>query len=307
MNNSVLVIGSIAYDEVETPFGKREKALGGSAVFFSIAASLFTKVKLVGVAGEDFSNSTILMLKEKGINTDGLEIAPGKTFRWGGKYHDDINFRDTLYTDLNVFADFKPSIPDHYKDTPYVFLGNIQPSLQMDVINQLNKPKFTALDTMNLWINTAKDELQEVIQKIDLLMINDSELRELSGELNLLKGLKYLHQQGLTYIVVKKGEHGAYLSYLPNDNERSELFYVPSFPVWEPKDPTGAGDSFAGGFMGYLASQDNINIKTIKNALIHGSIMGAFCVEDFSIDALTNIDKNKISHRYNILKNLVLV
>ncbi len=297
--NSVLVVGSVAFDDVETPFGKRDGSLGGSAIFFSIAASHFTEVRIVGVAGSDYPQEAIALLEERNIDTRGLEIKEGKTFLWGGKYHEDINIRDTLYTNLNVFAEFKPKIPDKYKTTPFVFLGNIQPSLQLDVLSQMKNPKFIALDTMNLWINTTKNDLMQVLKKVDLLLINDSELSELTGELNLLKGLKSIHEYGLKYVVIKKGEHGAFFS------GNGSLFYVPAFPIIQPTDPTGAGDSFAGGLIGYLSSCPEISPSELKKSVIYGSIMGSFCVEHFSINGLLNLTKDMINSRYLSLQQMV--
>jgi len=299
MKNSVLVIGSVAFDDVKTPFGERRNALGGSAVFFSMAASHFTNVRIVGIAGKDYPEEAIKMLCDHNVDTHGLEIAEGKTFRWGGVYHEDINIRDTLYTHLNVFADFKPVIPPDYQQSPFLFLGNIQPSLQLDVLNQMQKPRFTALDTMNLWIENTPDDLSKVIEKVDLLLINDSELNLLTGELNLLKGMDKVHEMGPKYVIIKKGEHGAYLSY-----QRS-LFFVPAYPVYQPTDPTGAGDGFAGGFMGYLAACASVNFRTMKKALIYGSIMGSFVVENFSVDGLINLTKNQIESRYKTLRQMV--
>ena len=299
MNDSVLVVGSVAFDDVETPFGKRENALGGSAVFFSMAASHFTSPRMVGVAGTDFPKEAITMLRQHQVDIRGLEIVEGKTFRWGGIYHEDVNQRDTLYTDLNVFADFKPVIPREYRQTPYLFLGNIQPSLQLDVLDQVENPKYIALDTMNLWINTTLDDLLKVIQKVDLLIINDSELTLLTKETNLLSGLKKLHAMGPQHIIIKKGEHGAFLSY------DTELFYSPAFPVKQATDPTGAGDSFAGGLMGYLTTCKDIDFKALKKALVYGCVMGSYVVENFSTDGLAQLGREQIETRYNALRKLV--
>jgi sugar/nucleoside kinase (ribokinase family) len=297
--NSILVIGSVAFDDVETPFGKRENSLGGAAIYFSIAASKFAPVKIVGVAGKDYPSEVIKVLQRHNIDTTGLEIRDGETFRWGGKYHNDINIRDTLYTHLNTFSDFKPKISETHRNTPYIFLGNIQPELQLEVLNNVENPKFVALDTMDLWINSAKGTLTEVISRVNLLLINDSEFVQLSNELNLRKGLGKIHRLGPKYIVVKKGEHGALIS---NNNV---LFYAPAFPVLQPTDPTGAGDSFAGGLMGYLASRNSVNFRELKKALIYGSVLGSYCVEDFSIDGLLNLDKNMIENRYKQIRKLV--
>ncbi|MBN2601319.1 MAG: sugar kinase [Candidatus Marinimicrobia bacterium] len=301
MSNSVLVVGSVAFDDVETPFGKREDALGGSAVFFSMAASHFTSPRMVGVAGTDYPDEALAMLEQHNVDIRGLEIVEGKTFRWGGVYHEDINQRDTLYTDLNVFADFKPVIPQEYRQTPFLFLGNIQPSLQLDVLDQVINPKYIALDTMNLWINTTLDDLLKVIRKVDLLIINDSELTLLSKETNLLSGLEKLHTMGPQHIVIKKGEHGAFLSY------DTKLFYAPAFPVRQATDPTGAGDSFAGGLMGFLTSCEKINFTALKKALVYGCVMGSFAVEKFSTDGLIQLSREQIEIRYNALRKLVTI
>lgn len=297
----ILVVGSVAFDDVETPFGKRENALGGSAIYFALAASKFTQVRIVGVAGQDYPPEAIKLFNQHKIDTTGLEIAAGKTFRWGGKYHQDINQRDTLYTYLNVFADFKPHIPPQFRSTPLLFLGNIQPELQLEVLQQLDQPKFVALDTMNLWIKTARPALDEVISKVDLLIINDSELKEITNEFNLLKGLYQLHQRGLQYVIVKRGEHGAYFSW------RQGLFYAPAYPVEQAVDPTGAGDSFAGGLMGYLATQPKINAKFLRWATLYACVLGSFCVENFSIDGLLNLDLGRIEQRFQYLRRLVKI
>ncbi|HQM35961.1 MAG TPA: PfkB family carbohydrate kinase [Candidatus Marinimicrobia bacterium] len=299
MKKSILVVGSVAFDDIETPVGKRFNALGGSAVYFSLAASQFSQVNLVGVAGEDYPKAAIDLLNRQGIDTTGLEIAPGPTFRWGGRYHQDLNNRDTLYTHLNVFANFSPKIPSIYQKTPVVFLGNIQPTLQMEVLNQLPQPEFIGLDTMNLWINTTRAELMKIISRVNLLVINDSELEELTGTVNLFKGLKYLHQIGVRYIVIKQGEYGAMLS------AAEGLFFTPAYPVEEVVDPTGAGDSFAGGLFGYLGTCEKIDYNNLKKAVVYGSVMGSFCVENFSIDGLLNLNPSKIAKRFRELRRLV--
>ncbi|HPC36390.1 MAG TPA: PfkB family carbohydrate kinase [Candidatus Marinimicrobia bacterium] len=299
MNKSILVVGSVAFDDIETPVGKRFNALGGSAVYFSLAASRFSQVNLVGVAGEDYPQAAINLLNRQGIDTTGLEIARGATFRWGGRYHQDLNNRDTLYTHLNVFANFSPKIPAVYQKTSVVFLGNIQPTLQMEVLNQLPQPEFIGLDTMNLWINTTRAELMEIIPRVNLLVINDSELAELTGSVNLFKGLKYLHKLGVRYIVIKRGEYGSILS------AAEGLFFTPAYPVEEVVDPTGAGDSFAGGLFGYLGTCEKIDFITLKKAVVYGSVMGSFCVENFSIDGLLNLNPSRIAKRYRELRRLV--
>jgi sugar/nucleoside kinase (ribokinase family) len=301
MKKSVLAVGSVAFDDVKTPFGERQNSIGGSAIFFSMAASHFTEVQIIGVAGEDFPQETIDLLQKHQIDTQGLSIVSGKTFRWGGVYHDDINIRDTLYTHLNVFADFQPTLPDSYRNTPFVFLGNIQPSLQLEVLRQLHQPEFVALDTMNLWINTTHADLMKVIARVKLLIINEDELNLLSGESNLLNGLQKVHQMGPPFVIVKKGEHGAYLSC------RNSLFFTPAFPVRQPTDPTGAGDSFAGGFIGYLTSCKTINFRNMKKALIYGSILGSLAVEHFSIDGITTLPRAQIENRYQTLRKMVSI
>ncbi len=299
MKKPILAVGSVAFDDVETPYGKRLNALGGSAVFFSLAASHFTRINLVGVAGNDYPPEAIRMLHRHGIDTAGLEISDGLTFRWGGHYHQDLNQRDTLYTHLNVFASFSPKIPASYRTTPILFLGNIQPDLQMDVLNQMSAVEFVVLDTMNLWINTTRPALTAVIRRINLLVINDSELAELSGSDSLLNALKDLHQLGPQYIVVKRGEYGSVLS------SPEGLFYTPAFPVDKAIDPTGAGDSYAGGLVGYLGVCDRIDPRSLKKAVVFGSVLGSFCVENFSVDGMLNLNRQKINARYRQLRAMV--
>lgn len=301
MTNPILVVGSIAFDDVETPFGKRLNALGGSAFYFALAAAPFTASRIVGVAGRDYPENAVKLLRTHRVDTRGLTIVEGKTFRWGGVYHTDINRRDTLYTELNVFADFKPVIPPEFRQTPFLFLGNIQPSLQLDVLKQMDNPQYVALDTMNLWINTALDELLTVIKKVDLLIINDSELLLLTRETNLLTGLEKLHQLGPQHIIIKKGEHGAFLSY------NTELFYSPAFPIKQATDPTGAGDSFAGGLLGYLSTQKTTAFAALKRALVYGCVTGSFAVEAFSAEGLLNLTPEIIESRYQALRRLVTI
>ncbi|MGC9363995.1 MAG: PfkB family carbohydrate kinase [Fidelibacterota bacterium] len=301
MNSSILVVGSIAFDDVETPFGKRLNALGGSAFYFSLAASPFASSRIVGIAGRDYPEAALQLLQTHRVDTRGLTIVEGKTFRWGGVYHSDVNQRDTLYTELNVFAGFKPVIPAEFRQTPFLFLGNIQPSLQLDVLRQMDNPKYVALDTMNLWINTAPDELLSVIKKVDLLIINDGELLLLTRETNLLNGLEKLHQLGPHHIIIKKGEHGAFLSY------NTELFYSPAFPVSQATDPTGAGDSFAGGLLGYLSTSDKVDFTALKKALVYGCVTGSYAVEAFSADGLLNLTPEIIESRYQALRRLVTI
>jgi sugar/nucleoside kinase (ribokinase family) len=299
INKTVLVVGSVAFDDVETPFGKRTDSLGGSAIYFALAAAHFTDVRIIGVAGEDFPQSAKQLLENRKIDIRGLEFAPGKTFRWGGCYHKDINIRDTLYTHLNVFENFRPQIPEIFRTTPNVFLGNIQPALQLDVLSNMDYPAFVALDTMNLWIDIALKDLMQVIRKVNLLLLNDTELQALSGEMNLSRGLRKLHALGIPYLIIKRGEHGAYLS---NGNS---LFFVPAYPIEYPVDPTGAGDSFAGGVIGYLASRDSTRFRELKKAMVYGAVLGSICVEDFSVDALIRTDRDTIESRFYTLRQIV--
>ncbi|MCF7884916.1 MAG: sugar kinase [Candidatus Marinimicrobia bacterium] len=309
MTKPVLVVGSVALDDIETLSSSRNDVVGGSAVYFSFAGSFFSNIRIVGVAGYDFPAETIEQMKTHNIDTEGLQLEKGKTFKWGGKYHEDMNGRDTLYTHLNVFENFSPQIPKNFKKTPYLFLGNIQPGLQLDVLKQIETPDFIALDTMNLWINEQKEELLEVIKQIDLLTINQTELADLTGIDNLMKGISYLHQElDLEYIIIKMGEYGAYLSY-SSDPQTPEhaLFFSPTFPVPFTVDPTGAGDCFAGGFMGYLAKTEELSFKNMKKALVYGNIMGSFGVQDFSVDKLLAINNKEIENRYTTLRQMVKI
>ena len=259
---SLLVVGSIAYDTIETPTTKVEDSLGGSALYFSAAASLFSPVNVVGVVGSDFDASKISFLKKRGVNLDGLYMESGKTFRWGGRYFDDMNRRETLFTYLNVFERFQPVIPEHYKKSEFVFLANIDPELQLDVLNQINNPKLIVLDTMNFWISGKRKELEEVLKVVDIIVLNDEEAKELTGEMGLIKATKAIPAMGPKSVIVKKGEHGAMLYH------ENEFFFVPAFPLDSVVDPTGAGDSFAGGFMGYLAKTGQIDQATLKKAMV---------------------------------------
>ncbi len=289
---SVLVVGSMALDSVETPYGKVEDALGGSATFFSAAASQFTDVNVVAVVGDDFPHEQIQFLKDRNVNFDGLIEKPGKTFRWGGKYLFDLNQRETLFTHLNVFEDFNPELPDHYKQTPYLFLANIHPELQLKVLHQMERPQLVVMDTMNFWIEGTPEPLREVLKHVDILIINDSEARELSEETNLFTGAKKIQEMGPKTLVIKKGEHGAMMI----DNET--YFFAPAFPLKNLQDPTGAGDSFAGGFVGYLAKTNYLCQKNLRRAIIYGSTLASFCCEKFSLNRLEEINKDDIEKRY---------
>jgi sugar/nucleoside kinase (ribokinase family) len=293
---SLLVVGSVAYDGVETPHGKVDRMLGGAATYISLAASYFTDVKLVGVVGDDFASEDIDLLASRHIDLEGLERVPGKTFFWAGVYSADMNDRTTLQTDLNVFADFKPKLPASYRSTPYLLLGNIQPALQKSVKAQMNGVKLTGGDTMNYWINDYRDELLETIREWDFLLINDSEARLLSGEHNLRRAAARILAMGPQTLVVKRGEYGAILF------RKDCHFMAPGYLLEDVFDPTGAGDCFAGGFIGYLAGcrQDNRGIEMAdwRRAVIYGSVMGSFCCEKFGVDRFRTLTRDEIEARY---------
>jgi sugar/nucleoside kinase (ribokinase family) len=285
-------VGSVAFDGIESPYGKVEKALGGAATYFAVAASYFTHVNLVGIVGDDFTAKDAQIFTGRHIDTEGLEHAPGKTFFWAGKYSQNLNERVTLTTELNVFAEYKPKLPEKYKKSKYVFLANIAPDLQRDVLHQVKvRPKVAALDTMNYWIERSNAELRETLKHVDILMINDSETRELSNEHNLLRAAKHIFKMGPKTLVVKRGEYGAMLV------DKRGVFCVPAFPLEEPHDPTGAGDSFAGGFMGYLAGAGQQNDTALRRAMVYGSVMGSFTVEGFGLDRLRKLKRGEIHGR----------
>lgn len=290
----LLVVGSIALDSVITPFDRIDNALGGSAVYVSLSAGYFSgPVYLVGVVGEDFSKDYITLLEEHKVDLEGLQVIEGgKTFRWAGKYHYDLNVRDTLLTELNVFEAFNPVIPDNYRKARFVLLGNIDPCLQMKVLEQMESPKFVVCDTMNFWIEGKKEELLEVLKKTNVLIINDSEARLLSQEPNLIKAAKIIRALGPEYLIIKKGEHGALLF---SDNT---VFSAPAYPLENIFDPTGAGDSFAGGFIGYLHRTQDLSIENMKRAVIYGSAMASFCVEKFSTKGLEELSYLRIHDRF---------
>ena len=277
---SLVTVGTVAFDSIETPFGKADRVVGGAATYISLAASYFTEdLNLVSVVGDDFPNDELEYLKSRDVNIDGLQIKEGeKSFFWAGKYHDNMNSRDTLVTELNVLADFDPVLPESYKEADYVMLGNLTPEIQMKVIKQMKKrPKLIVLDTMNFWMDIAMDSLKAVIKEIDVLTINDEEARQLSGEYSLVKAAQVIHKMGPRFLVIKKGEHGALLF------EKDKIFFAPALPLLQVFDPTGAGDTFAGGFIGYLANTDDLSFENMKRAVIYGSAMASFCVEEFSI------------------------
>jgi len=294
---SVTVVGSIALDTIETPWGRNDEGLGGAATYFSLAAAHYTRVNLVGVVGEDFPEAHVRLLSSKNIDLEGLERAPGRTFRWSGRYHKDVNNRDTLDTQLNVFETFHPKLPPAAHDAKYLFLGNIHPALQLEVLEQ-SKAQFVALDTMNLWIDTTPQELRDVLRRVDALIINDSEMKELTGEVNLVAGARRIREMGPRFIAIKKGEHGCLLF------TEDEIFAAPAYPLTDVIDPTGAGDTFAGGFIGYIASRDSLDNETLCRAVIHGSVVASFTCESFGPTRLAAIETADIEKRYQAFKRL---
>jgi len=289
----------MALDSVRTPAGQVQDALGGAADYSSVAASFFSPIQLVGVVGDDFPIEHLDYLKSRNIDLGGVQIVPGgKTFRWAGYYDFDLNVAHTLDTQLNVFADFKPALPEQFKDAQYVFLANIDPVLQLDVLNQVRKPKLTVCDTMNFWIEGKKDALIEVLKRVDVAVMNDAEVRQLTGKMSVITGARALQELGPTTVIVKKGEHGALLFH------GDQHFAAPSYPIEEIADPTGAGDSFAGGFIGYVASQDSITEATFRKAVIYGSVMASYNVEDFSLNRLRTLTDDDIALRYRAFQKI---
>jgi sugar/nucleoside kinase (ribokinase family) len=289
---SLLVVGSVAFDALESPYGKVDWTLGGAATYFAVAASFFAPVSLVAIVGEDFTAKDEAVFRGRHIDMEGLERAAGKTFFWAGRYSENLNERVTLATDLNVFAGFKPRLPEKYRTSKYVFLANIAPDLQRDVLKQVKgRPKLAALDTMNYWIERTPSELRETLKHVDILMINDSETRQLSNEHNLLRAAKHIFKMGPSTLVVKRGEYGAMMV------DKRGVFCVPAFPLEEPHDPTGAGDSFAGGFMGYLAGAKDLSEAMLRRAMVYGSVMGSFTVERFGLDRLRVLKRSEIHAR----------
>jgi len=291
---SLLVIGTVAFDAIETPFGKTDKIVGGAATFASLAASYFyNKTKIVAVVGDDFPKEDIENFNQRGISTEGLQVKQGeKSFFWSGKYHNDMNSRDTLITELNVLADFDPIIPDSYQDCEYLMLGNLTPQVQQTVIKRLkNRPKLIVMDTMNFWMDIAMDDLLATIKMVDVLTINDGEARQLSNEYSLVKAAKKILTMGPKYLIIKKGEHGALLFH------EDKIFSAPALPLEEVFDPTGAGDTFAGGFIGYMAKMGEVNFDNMKNAIIYGSALASFCVEKFGTERIRNLSQDEINTR----------
>jgi sugar/nucleoside kinase (ribokinase family) len=297
---SVLVVGSVALDSLETPFGKRDDALGGAATYFSTAASLLTPVRLVGVIGEDFPEEHVEMLRTRRIDLGGLVRVPGgKTFRWKGRYGENLNEAQTLDTQLNVFADFSPNLPEHFRDTPFVFLANIHPSLQLRVLEQVRAPKLVAMDTMNFWITGERPRLLEILPRIDVLTVNDGEARLLAGEANVVKAAKAIQKMGVKNVVVKRGEYGAL--FFAADGH---VFWAPAYPLESVFDPTGAGDTFAGGFMGTLAHAGEVTPVTLRQAMVMGCVMASFTVEEFSVDRLKRVTRDELRARFDLFRRL---
>ena len=296
---SVLVVGSVALDSVETPFGKADDVLGGSATFFSASASHLTKVSVVGVIGSDYPIEKLEPLKKRGVDFSGLEKANGSSFRWRGRYRHDLNSAETLETHLGVFSHFSPKIPEKLRSSPYLFLGNIDPRLQLDVLNQVAKPKLIACDTMNFWIQSRRLELLELLGHVDIVTLNDSEARQLTERANLVQAAQWIMARGPRHVIIKKGEHGAFMF-----TEKS-IFFAPAFPLENVFDPTGAGDAFAGGFIGYLAKTGDLSDANMRRAVIYGSVMGSFAVEKFSIERLITVTQPEIDQRMREMRQLV--
>ena len=299
--SKLLIVGTVAFDAIETPFGKTDKILGGAGTFIGLSASFFNvESAIVSVVGEDFPQEYLDLLTNKNINIDGIEVVPGgKTFFWSGRYHNDMNSRDTLATELNVLADFKPVVPAAFQDAEIVMLGNLHPLVQSSVLDQLTaKPKLVVLDTMNFWMDCALPELLDVMKRVDVITINDEEARQLSGEYSLVKAAAKIHTMGPKYVVIKKGEHGALLFH------NKDVFFAPALPLEEVFDPTGAGDTFAGGFSGYIAQSGDTSFENMKNAIIHGSNLASFCVEKFGTERMVALDKEEVLSRLQQFKAL---
>jgi sugar/nucleoside kinase (ribokinase family) len=301
---SLITVGTVAFDDIETPYGHAEKVIGGACTYIALAASYFTTpIHVVSVIGDDFPQETLDLLRRRGADLEGLQIKKGeKSFFWAGRYHKDLNGRDTLDTQLNVLADFDPVLPESYRNARYLMLGNLTPQVQMRVLDQLTeRPKLVVLDTMNFWMNVALDDLLQVLKRVDVLTINDEEARQLSGQHSLLKAAELIHEMGPKYLIIKKGEHGAFLFH------EGRIFFAPALPLAQVTDPTGAGDTFAGGFIGWIAKTDDISFENMKRAVIYGSAMASFCVEKFSIDRLLELDQAAIQARVQEFARLVHV
>ena len=296
---SVLVVGSVALDSVETPFGKAEDVLGGSATFFSASASHLTKVSVVGVVGSDFPVEMLEPLKKRGVDFSGLEQAEGTSFRWRGRYRHDLNAAETLETHLGVFSHFSPKIPSGLRSRPFVFLANIDPRLQLDVLKQVGKPKLVACDTMNFWIQSRRPDIIELLKHVDLMTLNDGEARQLTEKTNLVQAAQWIMARGPRHVIIKKGEHGAYMF------SSNSIFFAPAYPLENVFDPTGAGDAFAGGFIGYLSATGDLSEANMRRAVICGSVLGSFAVERFSIDRLMTVTRPEIDQRMTEMRRLV--
>lgn len=297
---SIVVVGSIAFDSIKTPLGHRERSLGGAANYFAMAAHFFGKVKMVGVVGEDFPRAHLKLLEKNNVDISGIQILPGLSFHWQGEYGDDLNTANTINTELNVFEHFMPELPSSYRNAETIFLANIDPKLQIHVLKQMKAPKIKALDSMNFWIERSPCELKEAISMVDILFINDAEIRTLTGEHNMVKAIAAAHKIGARIVVIKRGEYGSLLS---SDND---MAFVPAYPLEEVFDPTGAGDSFAGGFLGYLAEQQSITLPILKRAMLLGTIMSSFVIEKFSFDRLLEIDASDIEQRVQRLISMAV-
>ena len=299
--NKLLIVGTVAFDAIETPFGKTDKILGGAATYIGLSASFFNlQSAIVSVVGDDFPQEHLDLLTSRNIDISGIEIVKGgKTFFWSGLYHNDLNSRDTLVTELNVLADFQPKVPQNFKDADVVMLGNLHPLVQSSVLDQMEiTPKLVVLDTMNFWMDCALPELLDVIKRVDVITINDEEARQLAGEYSLVKAAAKIHTLGPKYVVIKKGEHGALLFH------NNEVFFAPALPLEEVYDPTGAGDTFAGGFSGYIAQSENISFENMKNGIIYGSNLASFCVEKFGTERMVSLEENEVNQRLKQFKAL---
>jgi len=294
---SVLVVGSVALDSVQTPFGRIKEALGGSATYFAAASRMYDPVNLVAVVGTDFPQEHVQSFREWGVNLDGLQVAEGKTFRWSGRYGYDMNTAETLDTQLNVFATFHPELPESYKESEFVFLANIDPVLQLEILSQIRKPRLTVLDTMNYWINYRKDALTRVMSAVDIVLLNEAETRQYGNTFSLIRSARKILSLGPKALVVKKGEYGAVL--FANGGELNDsFFFVPAYPLEKIQDPTGAGDSFAGGFIGYLASRGSTEMADLRRAMVHGSVVASYTVEDFGLGRLRALTREQVQQRY---------
>ncbi|CAA9300668.1 MAG: Ribokinase [uncultured Chloroflexi bacterium] len=299
----ILCVGTVGLDTVETPFGRVDEALGGSAAYFAAAASLHAPVQLVSVVGEDFPQEHRTLLAQK-ADIEGLETLPGRCFRWSGRYHFDMNQRDTLDTQLNVLAEFNPKLPESYRDAEYVFLANVDPVLQLRVLEQSRGAKLTMLDSMNFWISSAREALTDVIRRVDIVMMNEEEVRQYADTSNLLKGARQIIALGPKTLIIKKGEYGAVLFQRNEQEGRDQFFYCPAYPLEDVKDPTGAGDSFAGGFLGYLAGAGDMSMAHLRRALVFGSAVASFTVEDFSVRRLATLTGDELRQRYRDFREL---